>query len=182
MKKMIRVLTAAIIVTLSFSMSVMAARANTSNRTCYVDGCSNRTNGYLYCSTHKCSKKTCINRKMTGSNYCAAHTCQKGRTSCKNGVSSSNQKCASCQKKSSNSSSNSSSRSSSRSNSSSKSKKSVGSSSSSSSKTRKSWSSSNAYDEGYEAVAEDEDYDWDRYYSDSDYASGVDDAMDDYDW
>ena len=27
-----------------------------------------------------------------------------------------------------------------------------------------------------------EDYDWDRYWSDSDYADGVDDAMDELDW
>ena len=39
-----------------------------------------------------------------------------------------------------------------------------------------------SYDEGYEDVYENEDYDWDRYYSDDDYADGVDDAMDDLDW
>ena len=39
-----------------------------------------------------------------------------------------------------------------------------------------------SYDEGYEAISEDDDYDWDRYWSDSDYADGVDDAMDEYDW
>lgn len=36
-----------------------------------------------------------------------------------------------------------------------------------------------AYDDGYEAVYEDDDYDTDRYNSDDDYASGVDDALDD---
>ena len=40
----------------------------------------------------------------------------------------------------------------------------------------------NSYDEGYEDVYEDDDYDWDRYWSDSDYADGVDDAMEDADW
>lgn len=38
------------------------------------------------------------------------------------------------------------------------------------------------YYRGYEDVYEDEDYDWDRYYSDDDYASGVDDAIDELDW
>ena len=40
----------------------------------------------------------------------------------------------------------------------------------------------NSYDDGYEDVYEDDDYDWDRYYSDDDYADGVDDAMDELDW
>ena len=39
-----------------------------------------------------------------------------------------------------------------------------------------------SYDAGYEDVYEDDDYDWDRYWSDSDYADGVDDAMDELDW
>lgn len=56
--------------------------------------------------------------------------------------------------------------------------------SSSSSSTKKSNSSSSwkSYDEGYDAIYEDDDYDWDRYWSDSDYADGVDDAMEDMDW
>lgn len=41
-----------------------------------------------------------------------------------------------------------------------------------------------SYDKGYEDVYYNEDYDWDRYCNDWDYALGVDDAMDefDYDW
>ena len=39
-----------------------------------------------------------------------------------------------------------------------------------------------SYDDGYEDVYENEDYDFDRYYSDPDYADGVDDAMDELDW
>lgn len=55
--------------------------------------------------------------------------------------------------------------------------------SSSGSSSKKSSSSSwSSYDEGYDAVYEDDDYDWDRYWSDSDYADGVDDAMEDMDW
>ena len=42
--------------------------------------------------------------------------------------------------------------------------------------------SHNSYDEGYNSVYEDDDYDWDRYYEDDDYADGVDDAMDDEGW
>ena len=64
------------------------------------------------------------------------------------------------------------------------SKSSSGSSVSSSTKKSSSGSPSSwkSYDEGYEAVTEDDDYDWDRYWSDSDYADGVDDAMEDMDW
>lgn len=41
-----------------------------------------------------------------------------------------------------------------------------------------------AYDSGYDDVFLDGDYDDDRYYNDSDYADGVDDALEDYedDW
>lgn len=35
-----------------------------------------------------------------------------------------------------------------------------------------------SYDDGYNDVYEDGDYDWDRYDKDDDYATGVDDAMD----
>lgn len=34
----------------------------------------------------------------------------------------------------------------------------------------------------FEDIEEDDDYDQDRYYSDDDYADGVDDAMDELDW
>ena len=62
-------------------------------------------------------------------------------------------------------------------------------SNSSSSKSNSSGSSSKkkysnpykSYDDGYEDVYMDDDYDDDRYNSDSDYADGVDDALDDYD-
>lgn len=42
----------------------------------------------------------------------------------------------------------------------------------------------NSYDAGYDAVYDDDDYDENRYYSDDDYAAGVDDAMDELgeDW
>ncbi len=57
------------------------------------------------------------------------------------------------------------------------SKKNYSYSGNSSDKTKK--SPYQAYDDGYEAVYEDDDYDTDRYNSDDDYASGVDDALDD---
>jgi hypothetical protein len=34
------------------------------------------------------------------------------------------------------------------------------------------------YDEGYNAILDDDDYDWDRYENDDEYANGVDDALD----
>lgn len=43
-------------------------------------------------------------------------------------------------------------------------------------------SSLDSYDEGYEDVYLDDDYDDDRYRTDSEYANGVDDAMEDEDW
>lgn len=45
--------------------------------------------------------------------------------------------------------------------------------------TNKSKSYSDSYDKGYEDVYDNDDYDWDRYKKDWDYALGVDDAMDD---
>lgn len=57
------------------------------------------------------------------------------------------------------------------------SKKNYSYSGNSSDKTKK--SPYQAYDDGYEAVYEDDDYDTDRYNSDDEYASGVDDALDD---
>ena len=56
------------------------------------------------------------------------------------------------------------------------------SSTSFSSGSSKNSSSYDSYDAGYEDVYFDDDYDWDRYNSDPDYASGVDDAMDELDW
>lgn len=54
--------------------------------------------------------------------------------------------------------------------------------SSGSSSSKKNYSSVDSYDDGYNAIYEDDDYDWDRYWSDDDYAAGVDDAMEDEEW
>lgn len=110
-----------------------------------------------------CMKTGCGSERAAGSYYCYAH---KTYYSTKSSYSSS----------SGSSSSNTSTSSSSMSSST---KKSTSGSSSKKSSSSSSWKS---YDEGYEAVYEDDDYDWDRYWSDSDYADGVDDAMDDLDW
>ena len=48
--------------------------------------------------------------------------------------------------------------------------------------SKKTYSSYDSYDEGYEDIYDNEDYDMDRYNNDSEYAAGVDDAMDDLDW
>jgi hypothetical protein len=126
----------------------------------------------------KCIKTGCDRERADGSNYCYLHksyykqsTSKKSHTT--SGSSSSSKSSSSSSSSSSPSSSSSSSSLPSSSTSSSSSKK-------SSSKSKK--SSVNSYDEGYEAIYEDDDYDWDRYQTDSDYANGVDDAMDDLDW
>ncbi len=52
---------------------------------------------------------------------------------------------------------------------------------SSTKRTAKKRSSHNAYDEGYDDIYMDDDYDEKRYRTDKDYADGVDDAMDEFD-
>jgi hypothetical protein len=124
-------------------------------------------------STPKCSKSGCDNKRVEGTSYCYLHSCYSSHSSSRKSSSSS-----SSSSKSSSSSSKSSGTASSSSGSTSSSSSSSSKKSSSSSKK----SSASAYDDGYEAIYEDDDYDWDRYWSDSDYASGVDDAMEDLDW
>ena len=113
-------------------------------------------------STPKCIKSGCDNDQAEGSSYCYLHKLYSGSSSYKSKSSSY-----------SNSSGSSSSKSSSSSNK---------STSSSSSKSKYSSNPYSSYDDGYEDVYENDDYDWDRYYSDDDYADGVDDAMDELDW
>ena len=40
--------------------------------------------------------------------------------------------------------------------------------------------SHDSYDDGYNDIYEEDDYDWDHYEEDDDYASGVDDAIEEY--
>lgn len=115
-----------------------------------------------------CRHGSCKKKVISGSRYCASHTCGRGRNGCYREVDSANALCSSCKAKKKSQSSNSTSSNSSKSY----------SSSSSSSKSSKSYKR-DTYDDGYEAVYDDDDYDMDRYYKDDDYARGVDDAMDD---
>lgn len=114
----------------------------------------------------KCIKGGCDNKRAEGSSYCYLHKSYSGSSSHKSKTSSySNSRGSSSSTSSSTTSSTS------------------GSKSSTSSKNSKYSSGSySSYDDGYEDVYENDDYDWDRYYSDDDYADGVDDAMDELDW
>ncbi len=127
-------------------------------------------------SEPKCIAAGCNNKQASGSSYCYLHKPSSAYTGN-----------SSARSKSSSSSNSKSSGSSNRSNSS-------GSTSSSSSSykssTKKSTgyqkkitydSSDDGYDDGYDDIYMDGDYDYDRYDNDSDYASGVDDAMDEFD-
>lgn len=108
-------------------------------------------------STPTCIKSGCDNDQAEGSSYCYLHKLYSGSSSYKSKSSSYSNSGGSGSSKSS-------------------------SSSSSSGKSKSYSSSHSSYDDGYEDVYENDDYDWDRYYSDDDYADGVDDAMGELDW
>ena len=124
-------------------------------------------------SEPRCIEAGCDNKQASGSSYCYLHKPYSAYTGN-----------SSARSKSSSSSNSKSSGSSNRSNSS-------GSTSSSSSSYKSSIkkstgyqkkitydSSDDGYDDGYDDIYMDGDYDYDRYDRDSDYADGVDDAMD----
>ncbi len=114
----------------------------------------------------KCIKSGCNNEQAYGSSYCYSHkrsSYSSGYKSYSLGGSSSSASSSSTKDSDSSDSSS-------------------GSCNSRPYSSGLSYSGYDSYDEGYEAISEDDDYDWDRYESDSDYASGVDDAMEDYDW
>ena len=115
----------------------------------------------------KCSKPGCDEERESGSSYCFWHDYFSSGSSSSYGNSGSS---SSNYGSSSSSSSSSSSKYSGKGKSSSK--------YSNSSKSSKSYKY-DTYDDGYEDVYENEDYDTDRYNKDNDYANGVDDAMDD---
>ena len=123
--------------------------------------------------TPKCIKSGCDNDAKKGSSYCYVHDNSYYRYK-SSGYSGSSSYSSSTTTKSSSTSSGGTS---SESNSNRKKTYSSGSSSS-----KKNHSSMDSYDEGYNAIYEDDDYDWDRYWSDDDYAAGVDDGMEDEDW
>lgn len=126
--------------------------------------------------TPKCQKSGCHNDAKEGSSYCYLHdnsyythkSYSSSYTGSSTGSSTSKERSSSSGSGNSASSSGSSATTGSQSNS---------SSGSSSTKNNKRYE--DTYDKGYEDVYEDDDYDLDRYNSDSDYANGVDDALDD---
>lgn len=128
-------------------------------------------------SKPKCIKSGCDNEQAEGSSYCYLHKPYKSSggsggsdTTNENNNSSSDHYSSSSPVTSTNNYSNASSQ--------------KNSASSSYSISTKKESYHDTYDDGYDDVYFDEDYDIDRYNSDSDYANGVDDAMDEMgeDW
>lgn len=181
MKKLLYV-TLLIVLTFSLSIPVFAK-----SDTCGKSGCINKkdSNGTIYCNFHAaqyvreqgykaCCASGCYRRRQSDGFYCSQHTCEK--KDCDNKATSSDGKyCSSheikkVEKKKTYSSSK---------KSTSSSKKSTNKNSTKKTKKKSSWES---YDDGYNDIYEDDDYDWDRYWDDDDYASGVDDAMDEMDW
>ena len=113
-------------------------------------------------NTPKCIKSGCNNDRASGSSYCYIHKpyTYSGTTKSTSGSKSSGSTSSAGSVNSTN--------------------KSASTTKSSGSSSKKSYN--NSYDEGYEDVYDNDDYDWDRYMSDPDYAEGVDDAMDELDW
>lgn len=123
--------------------------------------------------TPKCIKSGCDNDAKEGSRYCYVHDNSYYRNKSSGSSGSGSYSSSTTTKSSSTSSGGTSSESTSNS------KKTYSSGIRSS---KKNHGSMDSYDEGYNAIYEDDDYDWDRYWSDDDYAAGVDDAMEDEDW
>lgn len=121
-------------------------------------------------SEPKCIKSGCDNKQATNSSYCYLHKPYSGSSSSHSNSSYSNKSSSSSSSSSNNNKSTSGSNASSY-NSSTK-KRSTGTSSSKKSNIY------DSYDDGYDDIYMDGDYDYDRYDRDSDYADGVDDAMD----
>ena len=121
-------------------------------------------------SEPKCIKAGCDNKQASGSSYCYLHKPYTGSSS------SYSNKSSSSTSKSSTSSSGSSSSYNSKSNSTNNSSYSSG--------TKKSTTTKKSTYDSYDDIYMDGDYDYDRYDRDSDYADGVDDAMDELgeDW
>ena len=123
------------------------------SKTCAAIGCNRIVSEKTsYCKSCSCAHPGCPNKKQRGARYCYCHL--ENSNSSKSSTHSTNSK---------------------------KSTKSTNSYKSSNKSKSKNhgWES---YDNGYEDVWLDDDYDWDRYQRDSDYADGVDDAMEDWDW
>lgn len=124
-------------------------------------------------SEPKCIKLGCDNKQATNSSYCYLHKPYSGSSSSHSGSSYSNKSSSSSSSSSHNN------------------KSTAGSNASSyNSSTKKSFTGTSSskksnkydsYDDGYDDIYMDGDYDYDRYDRDSGYADGVDDAMDEFD-
>ena len=125
-------------------------------------------------SEPKCIKAGCDNKQASGSSYCYLHKPYTGSSTSHRSSSYSNKSSGSTSKSSTSSNY------SNKSNSTNKSSYSSGTKKSTTTKK----STYDSYDDGYDDIYMDDDYDYDRYDRDSDYADGVDDAMDEYgeDW
>ena len=142
---------------------------------CIVRNCIHTRKGdSLYCDEHKCAVYDCTKMRASNDKYCSVH---KGSTAKKKLVNGKEEGPV-------NSSNSTNKGTTSKSNTTNTGKKISGSG-------HKSTGSKNvttnknplaAYDEGYEDIWLNDDYDWDRYYRDPDYADGIDDAMEDEDW
>lgn len=143
-----------------FFLASSALRIEAASGKCYMYGC-NRTaiSKRGYCSVHSCT--ICNGPREKDSLYCYPHLVEKRQSSNKKSTKKYNNKGQSNKPTNVNKGS-----------SAKKGKKTSG----------KKKNYSNSYDEGYEDIWLNDDYDWDRYYCDYDYALGVDDAMDDEDW
>lgn len=125
-------------------------------------------------SEPKCIKSGCDNKQASGSSYCHRHKSAGSRSSY-SGSSSYGGKTSGSYKNNTG-------------NTNSYTNNSGTTSSSYSNSTKKNTTTKkntyDSYDDGYDDIYMDGDYDYDRYESDSDYADGVDDAMDEFgeDW
>ena len=125
-------------------------------------------------SEPRCIKTGCDNKQARGSSYCYLHEPYTGRSTSHSSSSYSNKSYGSTPESST------SSKYSNKSNSTNKSSYSSGIKKSTTTKK----STYDSYDDGYDDIYMDGDYNYDRYDRDSDYADGVDDAMDELgeDW
>ena len=114
-------------------------------------------------SESKCIKSGCDNKQATNSSYCYLHKPYSGSSSSHSNSSYSNKSSSSSSSSSYNN------------------KSTAGSNASSYNSSTKKSKTYDSYDDGYDDIYMDGDYDYDRYDRDSDYADGVDDAMDEFD-
>lgn len=164
--------------------------------TCAVYGCfACIEEDSKYCGEHTCKYRKCVRKSKESFGYCKEHACNKEGCAFPSGYTSgskkgycimhgsrlesseSSSKSTSTKKSTSVNSKSTSTRKSTSVNSKSTSAKKNTSKKSTSTTKKKYTNPYENYDKGYEDVYYNDDYDWDRYWSDSDYADGVDDAL-----